>query len=143
MAAGASEDQEGGGGGGGDGWKIAASPQGRAAPAPPVGPQEVPDDLGSGSSVDGEVEPESEAVEAAPVPPPPQPPAVALTQERDALRAILQDKVMAIVGEVEKSVGELGPVAREHPRLGRQLQYLQKLVEATVTAMEKPPAAVA
>ena len=57
----------------------------------------------------------------------------ALVHERDALRTILQDKVLTMVGEVGRSVDELGDGAPAHPKLVRQLDYLRKLVSATVS----------
>lgn len=60
----------------------------------------------------------------------------ALLKERHALRSILQDKVLRMVKEVGKSVGELQCGESVHPTLERQVDYLRKLVAATVSAME-------
>ena len=64
-----------------------------------------------------------------------------LGRERDALRLILESKVAVLVADIDRSVAELpGPAAAAHPRLGRQLEYLGRLVAATVQAMAAPPA---
>ena len=59
-----------------------------------------------------------------------------LVREMEALRTILDGKVRVLVEEVARSVAELpeGGTAA-HPKLGRQLEYLGKLVRATVQAM--------
>ncbi|GAB4823415.1 hypothetical protein N2152v2_010461 [Parachlorella kessleri] len=61
-----------------------------------------------------------------------------LSKERDALRTILDAKVRVLVEEIGKSVGELPHEAQAHPKLQKQLDYLGKLVKATVNAMAAP-----
>ena len=52
-------------------------------------------------------------------------------------------QVRVLVEDIGRSVGELPPEAAAHPKLGRQLEYLGKLVRATVQAMAPAePAAV-
>ncbi|EFN55673.1 hypothetical protein CHLNCDRAFT_133904 [Chlorella variabilis] len=59
----------------------------------------------------------------------------ALSKERDALRTILDSKVRVLVDDIGRSMAELPPEAQAHPKLGKQLEYLGKLVRATVQAM--------
>ncbi|PSC74516.1 Kinesin-II 95 kDa subunit [Micractinium conductrix] len=59
----------------------------------------------------------------------------ALTKERDALHTILDTKVRVLVDDIQRSMGELPAEAQSHPKLGKQLEYLGKLVRATVQAM--------
>eukprot|EP00887_Chlorella_sp_A99_P008052 scaffold12.g8052.t1 len=66
--------------------------------------------------------------------------AAALAREREALRTILDTKVGVLVEEVARSAAEL-PGAAAHPKLGKQLDYLGKLLRATVAAMAGPPPA--
>ena len=61
--------------------------------------------------------------------------------ERNALKTILEIKVLSLLDNVEESVGkfddEKASVDRE--KVMRQLGFLKKLINATVTAMEAPP----
>ncbi|KAI3425840.1 hypothetical protein D9Q98_007814 [Chlorella vulgaris] len=57
----------------------------------------------------------------------------ALCKERDALRVILDSKVRVLVEDMSRSVAQMP--AEAHPKLGKQLEYLGKLVRATVHAM--------
>lgn len=59
----------------------------------------------------------------------------ALSKERDALRTILDSKVRVLVDDIGRSMSELPLEAQAHPKLGKQLEYLGKLVRATVQAM--------
>ncbi|KAL4430593.1 hypothetical protein ABPG77_005833 [Micractinium sp. CCAP 211/92] len=68
----------------------------------------------------------------------------ALCKEREALRTILDNKVRVLVDDIGRSMAELPLEAQAHPKLGKQLEYLGKLVRATVQAMatQQPSGAV-
>ncbi|KAL4436916.1 hypothetical protein ABPG75_004055 [Micractinium tetrahymenae] len=68
----------------------------------------------------------------------------ALGKEREALRTILDSKVRVLVDDIGRSMAELPVEAQAHPKLGKQLEYLGKLVRATVQAMavQQPGGAV-
>ncbi|KAK3236584.1 hypothetical protein CYMTET_53285 [Cymbomonas tetramitiformis] len=55
-------------------------------------------------------------------------------KERAALKTILESKIRTLVDGIGRSVQEL-PEAQQHPRLTREVQALDKLVNATVNAM--------
>jgi len=59
--------------------------------------------------------------------------------EREALKTILELKVLSLLGDVEGSIAHLSGEDSNKERVLRQLCYLKKLVSATVTAMELPP----
>ena len=59
--------------------------------------------------------------------------------EREALKTILELKVLSLLGDVEGSISNLSGDGSNKERVLRQLGYLKKLVSATVTAMELPP----
>lgn len=52
-------------------------------------------------------------------------------------------QVRVLVEDIGRSVGELPPAAAAHPKLGRQLEYLGRLVRATVQAMAPAEPAMA
>ncbi|CAL8468827.1 g8368 [Coccomyxa elongata] len=56
-------------------------------------------------------------------------------KERVALKAILDDKVRALISDIGVSISELPFEVRQHPMLLRQLLALDKLVGATVKAL--------
>ena len=57
-------------------------------------------------------------------------------RERAALRTILDNKISALVQGIGRSVEELGKEAARAPRLQREVKALERLVAATVHAME-------
>ena len=57
-------------------------------------------------------------------------------RERAALRTILDNKISALVQGIGRSVEELGKEAARAPRLQREVKALDRLVAATVHAME-------
>lgn len=57
---------------------------------------------------------------------------VSFFQERTALKTILEVKVKGLVDSVARNLSELGP---EH-RVAREVQALQKLINASVNAMK-------
>ena len=61
--------------------------------------------------------------------------------ERNALKTILEIKVLSLLDNVEESVGRFDEkiLSVDREKVIRQLGYLKKLVSATVTAMETPP----
>ena len=58
------------------------------------------------------------------------------TRERAALKTILESKVSTLVEGIARSFEELGEDGRRHPRLAREISALDRLVTATVHAME-------
>ncbi|CAL5221751.1 g4003 [Coccomyxa viridis] len=61
-------------------------------------------------------------------------------KERVALKAILDDKVRALISDIGQSVAELPIEVRQHPKLLRQVLALDKLVAATVKALSSASA---
>ena len=59
--------------------------------------------------------------------------------EREALKTILELKVLKLLDEVESSMGASGIETSDPGKVLRQIGHLKKLVSATVTAMEVPP----
>ena len=53
-----------------------------------------------------------------------------------ALKTILESKVSTLVEGIARSFEELGEDGRRHPRLAREISALDRLVTATVHAME-------
>ena len=61
----------------------------------------------------------------------------AFARERSALRTILENKIQALVVGVGRSVDSLGDdLDTKAPRLRREVRALERLVAATVQAME-------
>lgn len=58
------------------------------------------------------------------------------TRERAALKTILESKMSTLVDGIARSFEELGDDGRRHPRLAREISALDRLVTATVHAME-------
>ena len=58
------------------------------------------------------------------------------TRERAALKTILESKMSTLVDGIARSLKELGDDGRRHPRLAREISALDRLVTATVHAME-------
>ncbi|KAK9834774.1 hypothetical protein WJX74_010161 [Apatococcus lobatus] len=56
-------------------------------------------------------------------------------KEREALHTILDAKIRALVKDVAHSIQAIPNQAQQYPRLSRQVSTLDKLVEATVSAM--------
>lgn len=72
--------------------------------------------------------------------PDPQAAVNAWQSERNALKTILEIKVLSLLENVEDSVGKFDDQSNDgKEKVLRQLGYLKKLVSATVTAMEMPP----
>lgn len=59
--------------------------------------------------------------------------------ERDALKTILELKVLSLVSNVESSIENMDVKHDDRSKVLRQLNHVKKLVLATVTAMETPP----
>jgi len=57
-------------------------------------------------------------------------------RERSALKTILESKIATLVEGIARSVKEMPEEARRHPRLTREVNALDRLVHATVQAME-------
>ena len=58
------------------------------------------------------------------------------TRERAALKTILENKISTLVEGISRSLRELPHEAQRHPRLQREVNALDRLVNATVHAME-------
>jgi hypothetical protein len=58
------------------------------------------------------------------------------TRERAALKTILENKISTLVEGISRSLRELPDEAQRHPRLAREVSALDRLVNATVHAME-------
>ena len=58
------------------------------------------------------------------------------TRERAALKTILENKISTLVEGIGRSLRELPQEAQRHPRLTREVSALDRLVNATVQAME-------
>eukprot|EP00890_Picochlorum_soloecismus_P003968 jgi/Picsp_1/4572/NSC_01942-R1_protein len=59
--------------------------------------------------------------------------------ERDALKTILELKVLSLISNVESSIGSMDVKQDDRSKVLRQLNHVKKLVLATVTAMETLP----
>lgn len=59
--------------------------------------------------------------------------------ERDALKTILELKVLSLISNVESSIEGMDVNQDDRSKVLRQLNHVKKLVLATVTAMETPP----